>query len=215
MAYQTTTEPKAKQRARLFPMFVKLEGRACLVVGAGSVGESKIEGLLETGANIRVVAPQASAAVAQWHRLGRITWEQREFQSSDLDGQFLVIVGTSSSALNESVFRQARERNILCNAVDDPEHCDFYYPAVVRRGALQIAISTDGLSPALAQRLRKELETQFGPEYAAWLHELGKAREQLFSREIEPESRRKILHELASREAFAAIQSGSQREKHS
>jgi len=221
MANQATKaaeQPDTQQAAAsLFPMFVKLEGRACLVVGAGSIGESKIKGLLESGAKVRVVATLASEAVAQWARSGRIAWEQRTFQSSDLDGQFLVVVATSSRTLNQAIFREARQRNILCNAVDDPEHCDFYYPAVVRRGALQIAISTDGLSPALAQRLRRELEGQFGPEYAGWLQELGEARKQLFSRDMEPEARRKILHQLASHEAFAVAQSGSRlaTEKHS
>ncbi len=190
----------------LFPMFVKLAGRSCLVVGAGSVGESKIQSLIEAGAKIRVVAPRASAAVAEWAKSGVISWEQRDFASSDLDGIFLVVAATSSSALNQTIFREAQQRSIPCNSVDDPEHCDFFYPAVVRRGALQLAISTAGLSPALAQRLRRELEAQFGPEYAGWLDELGRAREQLFARDIDPEQRRQELHRLASREGFAQAQ---------
>ena len=187
----------------LFPMFVKLEGRLCLVVGAGSVGESKIQSLLEAGAKVRVVAPRASDAVAEWAKSGVISWEQREFESGDLDGIFLVVAATSSSSVNQIVFREAQQRNVPCNSVDDPENCDFYYPAVVRRGALQLAISTSGLSPALAQRLRRELEAQFGPEYAGWLEELGQAREQLFASDIDAEQRRQELHRLASREGFA------------
>jgi precorrin-2 dehydrogenase / sirohydrochlorin ferrochelatase len=188
----------------LFAMFVKLEDRSCLVVGAGSLAQSKIPGLLEAGARVGVVAPQANAAVSHWALSGKITWKQRSFEPTDLDGAFLVIAATSSSALNRTVFRQARRRGVLCNAVDDPERCDFYYPAVVRRGALQLAISTGGLSPALAQRLRRELEEQFGPEYAEWVEQLGRSRQQIFSRDLKPEDRRKLLHELASREAFAA-----------
>jgi len=192
------------QGSSLFPMFVKLAGRNCLVVGAGRIAESKIPGLLEAGAVVRVVAPQASRAISEWAGSGKITWEQASFKPADLDGVFLAIAATSSSDLNGIVFREARRRGILCNAVDDPEHCDFYYPAVVRRGALQLAISTAGLSPALAQRLRRELEEQFGPEYAGWLEQLGTAREQLFSRDLDPEVRRRLLHDLASQEAFAA-----------
>lgn len=195
---------QTNQASSLFPMFVKLAGRDCLVVGAGRIAESKIPGLLEAGATVRVVAPEANHAISEWAGAGRITWERRPFKPGDLDGVFLVIAATSSSDLNGTVFREARRRGILCNAVDDPEHCDFYYPAVVRRGALQLAISTAGLSPALAQRLRLELEEQFGPEYAGWVEQLGTAREQLFSRDLDPEARRKLLHELASREAFAA-----------
>jgi precorrin-2 dehydrogenase/sirohydrochlorin ferrochelatase len=188
----------------LFAMFVKLEARSCLVVGAGSLAESKIPGLLEAGARIGVVAPEANAAVSSWVLAGKITWQQRSFEPADLDGRFLVIAATSSSTVNQMVFREARRRGVLCNAVDDPERCDFYYPAVVRRGALQFAISTGGLSPALAQRLRRELEEQFGPEYAEWVEQLGRSRQQIFSRDLKPEDRRKLLHELASRESFAA-----------
>jgi precorrin-2 dehydrogenase/sirohydrochlorin ferrochelatase len=190
----------------LFPMFMKLDGRSCLVVGAGAVGEPKISSLITAGASIRVVALQATAAVAEWALVGAITWEARAFDSSDLDGTFLVIAATNSSAVNAAIFYEARRRNILCNVVDDPEHCDFYYPAVVRRGELQLAISTNGCSPALAQRIRRELEVQFGPEYGEWLEELGRIRQQLFASKIDPEERRRLLHELASREAFKKAQ---------
>jgi len=186
----------------LFPMFMKLEGRSCLVVGAGTVGEPKVDSLVTAGASVRVVALHATAAVAEWAQAGAITWEARAFNSADLDGAFLVIAATNSSDVNAAIFHQARQRNILCNVVDDPEHCDFYYPAVVRRGDLQLAISTNGQSPALAQRIRRELEMQFGPEYGAWLEELGRARQQLYASKIDPEQRRRLLHELASHEAF-------------
>jgi precorrin-2 dehydrogenase/sirohydrochlorin ferrochelatase len=147
----------------LFPMFLKLEGRSCLVVGAGKVGESKIRSLLVARAKLRVVAPWATPAVAGWARAGVVQWDAREFQISDLDSTFLVVAGTSSVEVNDLVYREAARRQILCNVVDDPERCDFYYPAVVRRGALQVAISTEGRSPALAQRLRREIEAQLAP----------------------------------------------------
>ena len=191
----------------LFPMFMKLEGRSCLVVGAGTVGEPKISSLIEAGASVRVVALHATAAVAEWARSEAITWEARNFNSTDLNGTFLVIAATNSRDLNAAIFREAGQRNILCNAVDDPKHCDFYYGAVVRRGQLQVAISTEGQSPALAQRIRRELEAQFGPEYAGWVEELGQIREKLFASGIDPESRRHLLHELASRDAFAERES--------
>jgi precorrin-2 dehydrogenase / sirohydrochlorin ferrochelatase len=190
----------------LFPMFMKLEGRSCLVVGAGTIGEPKISSLIDAGASVRVVALHATAAVAEWAEAGALIWEARAFNSADLDGTFLVIAATNSSDVNAAIFHEARRRNILCNVVDDPEHCDFYYPAVVRRGELQLAISTNGHSPALAQRIRRELEVQFGPEYGEWLEELGRIRQQLFASKIEPEERRRRLHELASREAFKKAQ---------
>ena len=188
----------------LFPMFMRLEGRACLVVGAGSVAEGKIRSLLDAGASVRVVAPQANTIVATWAHANLITWEAREFAPLNLEGIFLVVSATSSKVVNENVFQEAHRKNVLCNVVDDPEHCDFYYPAVVQRGELQIAISTGGHSPALAQRLRKELEEQYGPEYAAWVNELGRARQELFARDMDAEKRRELLHLLAAQQPFAA-----------
>jgi uroporphyrin-III C-methyltransferase/precorrin-2 dehydrogenase/sirohydrochlorin ferrochelatase len=185
----------------LFPMFVKLDGRAVLVAGAGAIGESKIAGLLHAGASITVVAPRASASVVKWAAEGKLTWHQRGFQAVDLDGVSLVIAAVPADIAGH-IYREARARGILCNSVDDPEHCDFYYGAVVNRGDLQIAISTNGHSPALAQRLRQELEHQFGPEYEHWLRRLGEARLELFAIDINPEIRRQRLHELASAKAF-------------
>ena len=186
--------------AALFPMFVKLDGRSCLVVGAGNVGEVKIASLLASGARVHVVAFRATDQVAEWHREGAVTWEARAFDPSDLDGVFLVVAATNSAQTNEGIFREARERGVLCNAVDDPAHCDFFYPAIVRRGPLQIAISTAGLSPALAQRLRRQLERQFGPEYGGWLEELGRYRQKLFTRGLAPDQRRRLLHLAAGRD---------------
>jgi precorrin-2 dehydrogenase / sirohydrochlorin ferrochelatase len=186
----------------LFPAFLKLAARKCLVVGAGRIGESKIAGLIPAGANITVVSPRATRAVESWASEGAIRWLERGFEAGDLDGIFLVVVATSLPDLNEAVFQEARRRGILCNVVDDPVRCDFYYPAVVRRGAFQIAISTNGRSPALAQRLRQEFETEFGPIYGPWVEELGTNREQLFREPMNPEERRRMLHEIASQREF-------------
>jgi precorrin-2 dehydrogenase / sirohydrochlorin ferrochelatase len=191
----------------LFPMFLKLEDRACLVIGAGTIGEPKIRSLLQAKAEVRVVAPHATAAVAAWAQAGVLTWHSRNFVSGDLEGVFLVIAATNSRDVNEEVFREAQRHQILCNVVDDPEHCDFFYPAVVRRGQLQFAISTGGRSPALAQRLRRELETQFRPEYAGWVEELGDARQKLRASHLNPETTKRQLHKLASQEAFEAHRS--------
>jgi len=192
--------------ALLFPMFLKLEGRNCLVVGAGSVGEPKIRSLLDSGARLRVVAPSASAAVREWANRGELTLLDRAYEPSDLDGVFLVVAATSSADVNHAIYREAQARGILCNVVDDPPHCDFYYPAVVGRGQLQIAISTAGLSPALAQRIRKQLESEFPAAYAGWLEELGRERESLFRAGGDPDLRRQRLHQIATAEAFLKFQ---------
>jgi siroheme synthase-like protein len=113
-------------------------------------------------------------------------------------------VATASRSLNGSIYREAQRRGVLCNVVDDPEYCDFYYPAVVRRGDLQIAISTNGQSPSLSQKLRRQLEGQFGPAYAQWVAELGETRKHVLASNLDPRRKRDLLHSLASREALDA-----------
>jgi precorrin-2 dehydrogenase/sirohydrochlorin ferrochelatase len=191
-----------KTPASLFPMFLKLAGRPCLVVGAGGIAESKIESLVQAGAKVRVVAPEATPKVRAWARRRKIAWQRRRFRAKDLKGMFLVVAATPSPELHERIFRLTRRGDVLCNIVDVPRLCDFYYPAVVRRGALQIAISTAGQSPALAQRLRKELEGQFGPEYERWLTHIGKIRQKMQGGRLGAEERKRLLHELVSTEGF-------------
>src|SRR6267143_531492 len=196
---------KRMNPAKLFPMFLKLSARPCLVVGAGTIAESKIASLLETGARVRVVAPEATAQVRSWASSKNIEWHQRVFQPADLEGMLLVVAATPSTELHELIYKEATQRGVLCNIVDVPSLCDFYYSSVVQRGALQIAISTAGQSPALAQRLRKQLENQFGAEYEEWLAQLGEARDKLHSAKLDPEDRKRLLHEDASEEAFEAF----------
>ncbi len=188
----------------LFPMFLRLEGKRCLVVGAGRVGEPKIGGLIDTGACIRVIALQASERVQGWALAGKISLELRAFDAGDLEGTFLAVVATVSRTLNESIYREAQRRGVLCNVVDVPEYCDFYYPAVVRRGDLQIAISTNGQSPSLSQKLRQQLERQFGLGYAQWVAELGETRKLVLASDLDPQRKSELLHSLASREAVHA-----------
>jgi len=186
----------------LFPAFLKLENRPVLVVGGGAIATSKIPSLLNAAARVTVVAPKLSCDLAELVRNRDLTWLPKPFEPSDLDGIFLVIAATNIRELNAAVFAEADKRNILCNAVDDIEHCHFYYGSIVQRGDLQIAISTNGKSPALAQRLRRELQEQFGPEYAAWLDWLGAAREVLRAQASSPETARRFLHEIASKPMF-------------
>jgi siroheme synthase-like protein len=185
-------------------MFMKLESKRCLVVGAGKVGEPKIDGLLDTGAHILVVALSATDGVKQLAREGKITLELRSFAAGDLEGVSLAVVATASRDLNEFVFHEAHRRGILCNVVDVPDLCDFYYGAVVRRGDLQIAISTNGRSPSLAQKLRQQLERQFSPAYGPWLAELGETRKLVLASELDAQTKSELLHSLASRQALYA-----------
>jgi precorrin-2 dehydrogenase / sirohydrochlorin ferrochelatase len=188
----------------LFPMFMKLTGRPCLVVGAGKVGEPKIGGLIDTGASIHVVAITATERVREWARAGKIDLELRRFSKNDLERKFLAVAATSSQSLNQLIYREAQQQGVLCNVVDVPDLCDFYYPAVVRRGDLQIAISTAGQSPSLAQKIRQQLERQFGEGYADWVRQLGETRRLILASDLDKETKLELLHSLASREAFEA-----------
>jgi uroporphyrin-III C-methyltransferase/precorrin-2 dehydrogenase/sirohydrochlorin ferrochelatase len=188
--------------ASLFPLFLKLDGRKCVVVGAGRIAAQKVEGLLDSGAALHIIAPEAGEEIQKLARSGRVSWTQTLFKAEYLEGALLVIAATGNPAVNEEVYRVARDRGVLCNSVDEPERCDFYYPAVVRRGDLQIAISTAGKSPALAQRIRKELEEQFDSSYIGWLNWLGSVRELFFRRRVEPELRKQALHHISGSGVF-------------
>lgn len=186
----------------LFPAFLKLHDRPVLVVGGGAIATCKVPSLLQAGARITVVSPKLTCELVQSVRSREIDWLPKPFEPDDLNGKFLVVAATSLRDLNETVYREADKRNILCNAVDDIDHCHFYYGSIVQRGDLQIAISTNGKSPALAQRLRKELEEQYGPEYAAWLDWLGAAREALRAQSTDSETTKRWLRLLAGRSIF-------------
>ena len=184
----------------LFPIFLKLTNRPCIVIGAGHLAESKIESLQAANARITVIAPAASDRIVAMADSGEITWHQREYTTGDLAGQFLVVAATNVPAVNRAVFAEAEASGILINAVDDPPFCDFYFPSVVRRGDLQIAISTAGHSPALAQRLRKEINAILPLDTGDWLAELGNLRREVLQLEPLNEARKELLHQLASRE---------------
>jgi precorrin-2 dehydrogenase/sirohydrochlorin ferrochelatase len=194
--------PPGEQILNLLPMFLKVAGRSCLVVGAGAEGESKIAHLLEAGAKVEVVSPEATGTVRAWAHSKKIKWRPRRYRPSDLKAVYLVVAATSSPKTQREIFREAKRRAILCNVADVPRFCDFYFPAVVRRGPLVIAISTSGQSPALAQRLRKQLELQFGKEYERWIKHLGKARKKLLTRTMDLNKRKTLLHQIASQQAF-------------
>lgn len=180
-----------------FPMLVNLLGQKCVVVGAGAIAAGKIEGLLLCGASVEVVSPRAVLEIRHHARAGTLRLRQKRFSADDVDGAFLVVAATNARKINGAVFRACKARGVLCNSVDDPEHCDFFYPAVVRRGPLQIAISTSGVSPAFARTLREKLEAQFGEEYGAWLQHVARRRQEIMHTVTDPAQRRRLLEELA------------------
>jgi precorrin-2 dehydrogenase / sirohydrochlorin ferrochelatase len=145
---------------------LKLKGRKSVVVGAGDIALDKIEGLLACDGEVTVIAPAAEPAVQELAKEGSIDWIPRAYESSDIDEAFLVIAATNDTDVNIRVFNDAEERGKLANVVDVPPLCNFILPAITRTGPLAIAISTAGASPALAKRMKREIDALFGDAYA-------------------------------------------------
>jgi siroheme synthase-like protein len=190
----------------LLPIFVKLDGRPCLVVGGGAVGRQKVRSLLECGAKITVVAPKARDEVRDLASDGKLEWRARQYSAEDVAGQHLVIAATDDPEVNHAVYADAVAAGVLVNAVDDPPFCDFYFGSVVRRGPLQIGISTAGESPAFAQRLREQLELLLDEGTGPWLERLGVLRREVLATHPAGEERNKLLRALASRDVCDSTQ---------
>jgi len=196
----------SEETASMLPIFLKLAGRPCLLVGAGHVALEKIGSLLKTGLRLTVVAPDALAEVRALAAAGRLQWVKRAFEPADLNGNYLVVTATDSPAVNQLVFEEAGKRGVLCNSVDDVPNCDFYFGSVVSRGPLQIAISTAGESPAVAQRLRREIDEQLPEDMGRWLTDLGELRREVLETHPRGEARKALLHQLAQRDVCGSDQ---------
>jgi precorrin-2 dehydrogenase / sirohydrochlorin ferrochelatase len=190
------------------PIFVDVSGRECVVVGGGEVAARKVESLVEAGARVTVVSPRVAPALAAVFARGPVVHLARDYRTGDIRGSVLVYAATDDSKLHRRLAAEARALGIPINVADAPELCTFIAPAVVTRGALQIAISTAGASPAFAARLRHSLEDQFGTEYALTLEVLRAARRQLRTDEIDPAERMRRLKELANSALPDAIAAG-------
>lgn len=159
-----------------FPAFLDLRGRRCLVVGGGLIGERKVRDLLSCGADVVLVSPAATTGLAELVNRGTVTHRRRTFRQSDVRGCAVVVAATGVTAVDTAVAGAAKRRRALVNVVDRPALCDFIVPSVLRRGELQIAVSTGGRSPALAREIRHGLEDMFGPEYAELIERVGRER---------------------------------------
>lgn len=188
----------------LFPIFVKLDGRAVLVVGGGALAEAKVAALLDSSAKVRVVAPNVSPAIRLWSEQNQVEWHDRAFEPADVALADIVFAATGRKDVDRAVATAARQARVLVNAVDDPEFCDFYMPAIVHRGDLQIAISTNGRSPALAQQLRQHLEAEFDSSWSERLAEIGERRQQILN-QTEPGAARTAALQKLAREAVEEL----------
>jgi precorrin-2 dehydrogenase/sirohydrochlorin ferrochelatase len=188
-----------------FPVFLDLSGKKCLVTGEGHEVAGKVQALVDASAEVAYVNPRAHAAIASLAATGLIRWEERDFVPADLTDCFLVI---SDLEDNAEIFRLAEERSILCNAVDDPEHCRFTFGSILRRGELTVAISTNGWAPAVAVRLKERFRREIGPEYGDFLELLKEARPQIMLRVDDFAARRELWYRTVDSEVLAMLARG-------
>jgi len=181
---------------RYYPVYLDIKNRNCLVVGGGSVGTRKVLMLIACGANVTVVSPVATEELRKLFNNGTVELKERPFEVSDLDDRFLVIGATDDQNVNRGIYAEAERRKLLCNIADRPDQCHFILPSVVNRGDLIIAISTSGKSPAFAKKLRKQIEREFGDEYAEFLNLMGAIRKKLLSEHHEPEAHKHLFEQL-------------------
>lgn len=160
-----------------YPIYLDLRQRQCLVVGGGHIATGKVAGLIDAGAQVTVVAPEASETIARWYAEGLVAWHRRPFVPEDITPAFVVIAATNDRQLNAQVYQLANAQQRIANAVDDLGNCNFIAPAVARAGLIQVAVSTSGASPALAKQLRDDIQRTLLTEASAQLaHVLGRWR---------------------------------------
>lgn len=186
---------------RYYPVMMQLQGKRCLVVGGGAVAERKLLGLLDAGANdVLLVSPAVTAHIDRIAELGRIRLERRAYESSDMQGAWIVFAATDNKDANAAIGADAERCGILVNIASDSELGTFITPSVVRRGDLLIAVTASGASPALAQRIKHQLEHQYGDQYVRIAERLRRLRELVYELEMEEQERRSLLR-LAAEEA--------------
>ncbi len=185
---------------------IGLSNRRTVVVGGGSIASRKVRGLLTAGAHVTVISPDLNPELRRLAAAGRVTLVERAYRAGDLAGAFIVIGATDDPAVNEAVWQEAEERGCLVNVVDDPPHCNFILPAIVRRGPVSVSISTGGSSPALARRLRERLEALIGPEYGQLAALLGELRPELLARYKDEKARMQAAFRLVDSDLFDIIQ---------
>lgn len=193
---------------KTYPIFILIEDKPCLVVGGGAVGERKVLDLREAGARVTVLSKALTPTLAELAQTGQIRYLNEAFNPDHLNGMVLAMAATDDREVNARVSAAAQERGIWVNVADDPEYCTFIVPAQVRQGDLTLAISTGGASPAVAQKLRQELEQRFGPEYKPYLALLKGVRGRLLSERRGHPENAALFHQLVDSSLLEAVAVG-------
>ena len=188
-----------------YPVFLDIKDREVLIVGGGRVAQRKAATLLGFGARVRVVSRKLTRELEHLVDEGLVEWMGPEFSEESLGGVFLVIAATDDADLNHQVSQAAEKRGVLVNAVDQPQDCSFIVPSIVRRGDLMLAVSTSGKSPALAKKIRGELESRFCDEYGTYLELLGRIRKKLLCLDLGPDQRGEIFKALVDSDLFDLV----------
>jgi precorrin-2 dehydrogenase/sirohydrochlorin ferrochelatase len=197
---------------KYYPVCLDMRGRPCLVIGGGKVAERKTLTLLEAGAEVTIISPSLTSKLQELSRSGRLTYHQKNFEEKDLVGKALVIAATDFPDMNSSAAETCKKNNILVNVVVPPDQSSFIVPSVVDRGDLLIAVSTSGISPALAKKIRQELESRYGAEYALFLEKLTQIRQKVLEEVADEEKRKAIFQKIVESDVISLLQQGRVRD---
>lgn len=194
-----------KTHGEYTPLMVNLKDKKCVLIGGGSVAARKAKTLVTAGAFVTVISPalhyELNTLICETNEprhvaTGRVSYHRRAFQPGDTAGAFLVVAATNNKEVNRLVYDEAKNHAALINVVDQPELCSFTFPAVIERGPLQIAISTSGTSPALAKKIRQQLEQTFGPEYEPYLQRMADLRKEILHKVNDPDKRKQLFNQI-------------------
>ncbi len=191
-----------------YPIYLNLKGKKCVVVGGGSVAERKVLSLIDCEARVVVISPNLIELLEELKSKGKIEHIEREYKEGDLEGAFVVIGATDSPSVNRAIYKEASALNLLVNIVDVPKICNFIVPSIVRRGDLTISISTSGKAPALAKKIRLELEEIFGQEYETYLNLLEEVREKIKQKYESSDERNDAWHRILESDILDLIREG-------
>ncbi|MBI1870374.1 MAG: bifunctional precorrin-2 dehydrogenase/sirohydrochlorin ferrochelatase [Chlamydiae bacterium] len=191
-----------------YPVFLNLKGKTSAIFGGGPIALRKAESLIDCGSKVCVYAPEVIPEIENLAKKEKIIWEKKVYEPDDLVGVHLVIASTNDRLINAAIFREAEERGLFVNVVDDPELCNFIAPSILRRGKLVIAVSTEGASPAMAKKIRQDLELEFGPEYALFLKAMESSRKDIQERLPKEEQRREFFTQLVHSNILEQIRLG-------
>jgi precorrin-2 dehydrogenase/sirohydrochlorin ferrochelatase len=197
---------------KYYPVCLDMRGRPCLVIGGGKVAERKTLTLLEAGADVTIVSPTLTSKLQDLSRSGRLTHRLKSFEEKDLAGKALVIAATDFPDENSSAAQACKKNNILVNVAVPPDESSFIVPSVVERGDLLIAVSTSGISPALAKKIRQELESRYGAEYALLLDKLAQIRQRVLEEVADDEKRKAIFQKIVESDVISLLQQGRVRD---